>query len=97
MEVELVRDPGAEWLHCGSVTKDGHDVLEIRVNLDHPFSEEHINDNERALEPLLRLAIAISLGEKQARIQGVKNSGTVRRNANELLRLALAGVALTST
>jgi hypothetical protein len=88
--LELIRDPAADWLDSSIVTKDGLQYLQIRINLDHPFSEEHLNDNERALDPVLRLAVAIALGERQARIQGVKNCTAVRRNANELLKTGLS-------
>ena len=94
VRVELVRESGAEWLNSWTVRKDEKDYLQIQVNLAHEFSEEHINDNERALGPVVRLAVAISIGELQARMAGVKNTASVRKNANELLRQGLASTPL---
>ncbi|MBL0197030.1 MAG: hypothetical protein IPQ09_22930 [Myxococcales bacterium] len=100
VHLELVRDKAADWLDARTVEKDGQEHLQIRINLDHAFSEDHLNDNERALNPVLRLAVAMAIGEWQARMQGVKSSAAVRRNANELLRKGLSSVpmadALTS-
>ncbi|MBK8412335.1 MAG: ATP-binding protein [Sandaracinaceae bacterium] len=95
VRIELVREPGAVWLDSSvSRSEDGQEHLQIRVNLDHSFSEEHLNDNERALEPILRVAVAVAVGEWQARTQGVSNSGAVRRNANALLRQGLSSAPL---
>jgi hypothetical protein len=94
VRVELIRDSAAEWLESYLVKKDGEDILQIRVNLAHSFSEEHLNDNERALGPVMRLAIAISVGEFQARLQGVKGAGAIRKNANGLLRKGLSSTPL---
>jgi hypothetical protein len=94
VRVELVRDPAAEWLESVQVKKDGQDTLQIRVNLAHAFSEEHLNDNEPALAPILRLAVAISIGELQARLQGVKSAGSIRKNANALLRKGLSSAPM---
>jgi len=96
VHLELVRDRAAPWLHSGVAQEGGREFLQIRVNLDHPFSEEHLNDNERALEPVLRLAVAIALGERQARIQGVKSAGAIKSNANELLRTGLSSPMIAS-
>lgn len=90
VHLELISDPAAEWLDFAVAEKDGLELLQIRINLDHAFSEEHLNDNERALDPVIRLAVAIALGERQARKQGVKSCAAVRRNANEILRTGLS-------
>lgn len=94
VRVELVRDKMAEWLESTVVEVGGQQRLQIRVNLDHAFSEEHLNDNERALEPVLRLAVALAVGEWQARMQGVKSSGAIRKNANALLRHGLSSAQM---
>ncbi|MFO0693689.1 MAG: ATP-binding protein [Polyangiales bacterium] len=56
VRLELVREPGAEWLESRRAQVDGRDQLQIRINLDHAFSEEHLNDNERA--PCVRIVAA---------------------------------------
>jgi hypothetical protein len=95
VRIELVREPGAVWLDSSvAQSEDGQECLQIRLNLDHSFSEDHLNDNERALEPILRVAVAVAIGEWQARRQGVSNSGAVRRNANALLRQGLSSAPL---
>jgi hypothetical protein len=58
----------------------------VEVNLDHEFSIAFINSNEAALQPMMRFIAALALGERIARDQGIKNAGTVRMRANELLR-----------
>jgi len=97
VRLELVRDKAAEWLTCASEIRDEVELLLIKVNLDHDFSIEHLNNNERAVEPILRLAVALSIGELQARLQGVKSSGAVRKHANELLRQGLSSAPIGVT
>lgn len=86
VRVELVRDPPAPWLDLSMATNEDGEHLHVRVNLAHPFSEEHLNDNERAMGPILRLAVALAIGEVQAKDQGVKFVGTTRKNANKILK-----------
>lgn len=97
VQLELVRDKSAPWLHAAIAGSGDNERMEIRVNLDHPFSEEHLNDNERALGPVLRLAVAMALGERQARDSGVMSAASIRKNANELLRLGLATLPMTGS
>lgn len=97
VRLELVRDKGAAWLTCATELQDEQELLKIKVNLDHDFSIEHLNNNERAVEPILRLAVALSIGELQARLQGVKSSGAIRKHANELLRLGLSSAPIGTT
>lgn len=97
VRVELVRDKAEPWLVSHLVdTKEGPSTLQIRINLDHPFSEKHLNDNEKALSPVVRLAVAFALGEQKSRMQGVKSCGSVRKNANVFLEQALSNVVLNS-
>lgn len=97
IRLELVRDSAAPWFVSNCERGAESDAVTIRVNLEHTFSTTYINDNERALEPLLRVVTAVSLAEHIAREQGVKNAGTVRRQANELLRTALTDAPITPT
>ena len=85
IELELVRDVALPFYSTSLVARDGGDVINVRLNLEHEFSVQHINGNEQALQPVLRLVAALALGEKQARDAGVKNVGVVRQNANEIL------------
>lgn len=86
VRVELVRDPPAPWFDTSVATNEDGEHLHVRINLSHPFSEEHLNDNERALGPIVRLAVALAIGELQAKDQGVKFVGTIRKNANKILK-----------
>lgn len=86
VRVELVRDPPAPWLDVSTAVNDEGEHLHVRINLSHPFSEQHLNDNERAMAPIIRLAVALAIGEVQAKDQGVKFVGTTRKNANKILK-----------
>lgn len=85
IDLELVRDPALPFYSTSVVSRDGKDVIGVQLNLEHELSVRHINDNEQALQPLVRLLAALALAEKQARDAGVKHVGTVRRYANEIL------------
>lgn len=61
------------------------EVIVVQINLDHEFSIAYLNDNEDALQPMLRLIAALALGEKVARDAGVTGAGSIRQNANEIL------------
>lgn len=84
--LQLVRDASKPFFVASTETREGVDTLLVQVNLDHEFSVAYINDNEAALQPLLRLIAAFALGEKLARNSGVRNASAIRANANELLR-----------
>lgn len=64
--------------------------LGVRMSLVHPFMLRYAGADAARIEPLLRLAAAISLAEVTARASGVKQAGTIRRNINQLLRDALS-------
>ena len=64
--------------------------LSIRVSMAHPFMVRFAQADTEDIEGLLRVAAAISLAEILARDSGVRYSGTVRRNVNEILREALS-------
>jgi hypothetical protein len=94
VRLQLVRDPGMEWYSLSRGEGAEADKIAITVNLDHAFSLAFVNDNERALEPLLRVVTALCLAECVAREQGVRNAGAVRRAANDLLREVLSDVPI---
>ncbi|MFL5627192.1 MAG: ATP-binding protein [Ktedonobacteraceae bacterium] len=62
----------------------------IRLALAHPFMERFGGTESSQIEPLLRVAVAIVLAEMTARDSGVRQAGAIRRNINELLRVALS-------
>jgi hypothetical protein len=91
--VELTSDPAqGEWLAVSDqpAQADGVQVLEIRLSLVHPFMVSFAQTDPENVEALLRVAAGLALSEKLARGTGVKLAGTIRRNLNELLRVALA-------
>ena len=98
--LELSNDPAVgAWVELGekhlSERKTGKTrvrQLQIRFAVDHPFTQAFAGANVDQLEPQLRIAAALVLGEVVARESGVKQAGTIRRNVNDLLRSALSKV-----
>lgn len=95
--LELTSDPSiGEWLSV-SDQPSLEDVGGVRVrrvgarlSLAHPFMDRFGGTEPDRIEPLLRVAAALALAETAARDSGVKQTGTIRRNINELLRSALS-------
>lgn len=97
--LELSADPAVgDWLEisdqiaekmAGDVP-EGCRVVGLRLALMHPFMQRFSGIDCDEIEPLLRIAAAIGLGEVAARDAGARMAGAVRRNVNELLRTALA-------
>lgn len=99
--LELSNDPSiSDWLTVSDkpfgqrdgVTGGLNSVrrIYIRVALDHPFMERFGGTDLSQLEPLVRVAVAVGLGETAARDSGVKQASTIRRNMNDLLRNTLS-------
>lgn len=93
--LELSDDPAlGDWLSLydapQSEAMPGSRLLGVRLALLHPFMDRYGGTDASRIEPILRIAAAIALGETAARDSGVKMAGTVRRNINELLRFALS-------
>ncbi len=93
IKVELTDEPAeSQWLTVsdqpGSDTAPN--VIEIRVALAHPFMVNFAQTDPEDVEALLRVAAALALAEKLARLSGQKYTGTIRRNLNEILREALS-------
>jgi hypothetical protein len=82
----------ADWISISdqATTSSGLNAIDIRISTAHPFMVSFAQTDVATLEPVLRIAAALAIGEKLARRAGVKNAGTVRRNVNELMREALA-------
>jgi histidine kinase/DNA gyrase B/HSP90-like ATPase/restriction-modification system family protein len=98
IELALVRDAAMPFYSTRVETCDGHEIIKVELNLEHELSVVHLNDNESALDPVLRIVAALALGEKVARDGGVANPGAVRRNANDVLTaIARAGVVKART
>lgn len=93
--VEHTADPAADWLDIsdGPSRPDANRVrrLGLRVSLAHPFMQRFAGADPDLIEPLLRVAVALGLGETIARESAAPNAfGRVRQNINELLRRALS-------
>jgi hypothetical protein len=92
IRVELTDDVAVgDWLEFGEqAAASGADrTVSLRMSLVHPFMQRFAGATAEEIEPLLRLAVAIGLGEVLARNGGARFAGAVRRNVNELLRSAL--------
>lgn len=92
--VELTEDQAVEdWLEvCSRSERQGsgdREIVGLRIALLHPFMARFAGSDREKIEPLLRMAAALALGEKLARAAGVAMAGSVRRNLNRLLREAL--------
>ena len=68
---------------------DGSRLLQIRIALDHPFSRNFIRMEQECLDPVLRIAAALALAERLARLAGVETPGVIRSRMNEVLSQAL--------
>ena len=93
INVELTDDPAeGQWLGVTDVAQSREQPrrLDIRVSMVHPFMVRFAQADSEDVEALLRVAAAIAVAEVLARDSGVRKSGTVRRNVNEILRDALS-------
>lgn len=95
VHLKLVHDRALPFYRTSSVIEDDREVVSVELNLDHEFSIGHINDNESALQPVLRLVASIALAEKVARDSGVKNAGVIRQYTNDILQ-AIAAARTTN-
>ncbi len=94
INIELTDDPAVgTWLETsssnGNAKADGREVLGLRMSLVHPFMERFAGSDRAKIEPILRVAVALGIGEKLARDGGVKMAGVIRQNLNRLLAEAL--------
>lgn len=85
----------SDWIEIGdhlieeSELKRKGKLVGIRLSLNHPFTLKYGGTSLERLEPLLRIAAAIGIGEEIARTLKVDKPSTVRRNLNTLLKNAL--------
>jgi len=95
IKIELTDDPAeSQWLVVSDhePTQDGRHIIEIRLSLTHPFMVSFAQTDPNDIEALLRVAGGLALAEKLARRSGVRYSGTVRRNLNDILLEALSNL-----
>ena len=89
--IEFTTDPAiTDWLRVDESAVHSVREITVRFSLAHPFIERFSTPNETALEPLIRMACAIALGQVLARKSGVGKAGVVLTNINDLLRQVLA-------
>ncbi|MGY3485411.1 hypothetical protein ACVW1C_003294 [Bradyrhizobium sp. USDA 4011] len=94
IRIELSDDPAeSDWLSIsdrGSGQDQEPDTIDIRVSMAHPFMVAFAQTDPESIDALLRVAAALALGEKLARMSGVRSGGTLRRNMNQILREGLS-------
>jgi hypothetical protein len=83
--LELVREPAAPFYNTSVELRDGEELITVQLNLNHEFSVAYLNDNEAALQPVVRIVAALALGERVARQSGARVA-PLRQRANEILR-----------
>jgi Histidine kinase-, DNA gyrase B-, and HSP90-like ATPase len=91
--VELISDESVqEWLEISKEERaDNENRVQLRVNMAHPFVVRFASTDGTESVALVRMAVALAVAEITSRATGVRQSGTVRRNLNQLLRDALSG------
>jgi hypothetical protein len=92
--IELSNDEAVgSWLEfCdGIVERDDQPTrkIGIRLSLAHPFMKRYGGKRKKEIEPLLRLAVALALAERTAKMGGVTQASAVRCNVNDILRNSL--------
>ena len=95
IRIELTDEPSeSQWLTFSDQFSNDTvpNILEIRVALAHPFMMNFAQTDPEDIEALLRVAAALALAEKLARLSGQKYTGTIRRNLNDILREALSQI-----
>lgn len=89
VSLRLIADEANQnWLTVH--TNDEHDHITLSVNQAHPFMRAFCELPSQELEPVWRVAIALGLGQEQARLGGAKMPGLVVQKVNTLLRTVLA-------
>ncbi|WP_309615813.1 ATP-binding protein [Salinibacterium sp.] len=90
--IEISREDGdSHWMwHSVDTSGAGKQSIHIRLNMAHPFLLRFAANGVESLEAILRLAIAIVVGEVLAGASGVNMPGTVTRNIGKVLTSALS-------
>lgn len=93
IKIQLTDDSAeGQWLSISDLSEKAgaSQTIEIRVSLAHPFMVSFAQTDPDDVEAMLRVAGALALAEKLARLSGQKYTGTIRRNLNDILREALS-------
>ena len=94
--IEQTADPNADWIEIAEepsqgTSRDPQRTVGLRLSLAHPFMQRFAGSDPELIEPLLRIAAALALGEIIARERAEPRAfGKVRENVNELLRRVLS-------
>lgn len=96
--LEVLRQGGGDWYSPTSspvVVEDRQGLrdIAIRLNLDHPFSEQFISADEGVMATVVRVLTAMAIAESVARESGGSPAAVMscfRRTFNELLRDVLS-------
>lgn len=89
--IEATNDPAIGDCFSVTDTNRAERRIEAKVALNHPFIRRWAGTSAEDIEPFLRIAAALALGEVSASLGGVALAGTIRRNMNELLTTAFSG------
>jgi len=91
-KIEISRDEGeTRWMwHSADGSDPGKQKVHIRINATHPFMIRFGSNGVESLEVVLRLTVAMVVGEILARASGVKLAGTVTRNIDKIVSAALS-------
>jgi hypothetical protein len=82
-------DPG-KWIDVRGASEDlrdssGSRVVQIAMLVTHPFMRNFVRSESEHLEPILRLAAALTLAERSAKEAGVQWPATIRTRMNRIL------------
>jgi hypothetical protein len=89
--IEATNDPSVGDCFSVTDTNRAERRIEAKVALNHPFIRRWVGTSAEDIEPFLRIAAALALGEVSAGLGGVALAGTIRRNMNELLTTVFSG------
>lgn len=93
IKIELSDEPSeSQWLKVSDQASGANspNIIEIRVALAHPFMVRFAQTDPDDVEALLRVAAGLALAEKLSSLAGIRYTGTIRRNLNDILREALS-------
>jgi hypothetical protein len=81
----------ADWFSRSVERAAGSISLRVQLNMSHPFVIRFCQKESESLEAVIRLAIAIAVGEVSARLAGVANAQAVVRSLNTVVSTTLSG------
>lgn len=90
--VEMVNDPLIDHWYTSTSSNEKPDLvrMQIRLNTAHPFLVRFAQRDAETLEAILRMAVAVCVGEVFARLSGVQYARLVTRNIDLVLTNALS-------